>query len=490
MSQPAVTITELDGALGVLPPTMGRSLAIVGPTSQGPVDTPATFARAVDVQNTFGIGQAVEAACYYIERYGRSVLMVRTTASEAASVASVLDFAADGTSGATGTSTVTVTASPDPKDDYELVFLVVNGGTIGTAGITYKMSLDGGRNWSPVMALDTATTAAFPDSAGVSFDFAAGTLVAGEYYTALCTAAQWSDADMTSALTALKNTNAAWELLQVVGPVDDNAFDVIDPAVSGMAAVGKNRAWIGNTRIPATTETEAAYLTAMTAMSTAKSSKYGSVYSGGCKLTSAVSGRKYRRPVSFAVAAREAANSEEIDVADVNLGALPGVSIRDDNGNPDEHDESVNPGLDDLRYGVLRTVEGYSGVYVNRPRIFSPPTSDIQLMPHRRVMNLGHDALRAYFTKRLSKPVIVDKTTGYILESEAVEIELGALAALRSVLLAKPKASDAQVSLSRTDNLLSTKTMTGSARILPLAYPEFINFDLSYYNPVLLLQAA
>jgi hypothetical protein len=193
--------------------------------------------------------------------------------------------------------------------------------------------------------------------------------------------------------------------------------------------------------------------------------------------------------VSFSTAAREAFVSQEIDIADVNLGTLEGVSIRDVNGNPDEHDESLNPGLDDLRFGTLRTWDG-EGVYVNRPRLFSPNGSDFQLMPHRRVMNLAMETLRSYFIRRLNRPVLVSSTTGFILESEALEIEAGVMAQLRAQLLAKPKASAVQFTLSRTDNLLSTRTLTGSARVIPLAYPEDVELDVGFYNPALQVLAA
>jgi hypothetical protein len=129
-------------------------------------------------------------------------------------------------------------------------------------------------------------------------------------------------------------------------------------------------------------------------------------------------------------------------------------------------------------------------VYVNRPRLFSPAGSDFQLMPHRRVLNITHEALRLYFIRRLNKPVLVSKLTGYILEAEASEIEKGALAVMRATLLATPKASAIQFELSRTDNLLSTRTLTGQARVVPLAYPEFVHLDVGFFNPALQLVAA
>jgi hypothetical protein len=351
------------------------------------------------------------------------------------------------------------------------------------------LSADGGRSFGPITSLGTANTLAAPDSLGVTFHFAAGTLLTADTFSVVVKSATWNSADIQAALTALKASQQFWELVQIVGPIDASTVTTIDAAISGMTASGKYKAWVGNTRIPDIAESEATYATALAGFA-ADSSKYGSLYAGGCKLTSSVSGRRYRRPASFAAAAREAAVSHEIDIADVNLDTLPGVTIRDVNGNPDEHDESANPGLDDMRFATLRTWDGFGGVYVNRPRLFSPAGSDFQLMPHRRVLNITHDALRVYFIRRLNKPVLVSKLTGFILESEASEIEKGALAVMRATLLAKPKASAVQFVLSRTDNLLSTRTMTGQARVVPLAYPEFVNLDVGFLNPALQLVAA
>ena len=487
MSQPAVQITELDGAVGILPETQGRILAIVGPSSSGPTDTPATFARKSDVVANYERGPLVEAAAYALEKYGRPVCLVRTGQSVAGSYPAA---AAHGGT-VTGTSTVTVdNGGTEPDDDYECYFIVITGGTIGTAGITFQWSLDGGRTLSPVTALGTANSFVFPDSGGIGIDFAAGTLVAGDLVTFRADAPNWNASEIGDALDALFASNINWEICQIVGPIDGTTFDTIDPKFTGAIANGKFRSWVGHARMPNLAETEAAYLTALDGIFSAKATVHGELCAGAAKTSSGVSGRSYRRPPSFAIAPLQQVRSEEKNIAEINGNALPGLSIRDSNGNADEHDESINPGLDDSRFTVLRTWVGYAGVYVNRSRIFSAAGSDFFLHTHRRVLNLAHAALRAYFTRRLSKPVLVDATTGFILEEEAREIEAAATAALKAVLSGGPKASGWSVTISRTDNLLSTKTLTGDARVIPLAYPEFINIELGFINPALQVVAA
>jgi hypothetical protein len=42
----------------------------------------------------------------------------------------------------------------------------------------------------------------------------------------------------------------------------------------------------------------------------------------------------------------------------------------------------------------------------------------------------------------------------------------------------------------RTDNILSTKTITVQGAIVPLAYPKVINFDIGFRNPALQVVSA
>ena len=52
MSQPSVDITQVDGAVGILPPSSGRLLAVVGVSSTGAINTPATLAGGVTASLT------------------------------------------------------------------------------------------------------------------------------------------------------------------------------------------------------------------------------------------------------------------------------------------------------------------------------------------------------------------------------------------------------------------------------------------------------
>lgn len=480
MTLPGVRINELDNQLGAVSSASGgKMFAIAGPSSTGPVNVPGTFARSKDIVAAYGGGPLVEAAAYWIEKYQRPVMLVRTAVTGDAAVSTV-DHEA------TGTTVVTVGDDPTTPDDYELALHFLKGGTVGQAGITYRVSYDAGRTWSGAMSLGTATEITYPGT-GVTFELAAGTVVAGDVHTATATAPQWNGTNLQAALAPLGVTTVPWEYVLLVGGViDSTTFDVAE----AVTTYGNGRhCWYGNTRLPNAGETEAAYAAALAPLSAAKASKHPSVAAGATKLTSAISGRAYRRPLAWSAATRQASVDEHINVAAVDLGPLPGVSIRAENGNPDEHDEAISPGLDDLRYVTARTHPRKPGVYITLPRVFAPPGSDFKIAPNRRVINLAYEALDDYLLGIVHKPIIVSRKTGFILPSVAKDIELGADAVLAAVLLNAPKASGAFFKMSRTDNLLSVPALTCGAKVLPLAYPEWIDLDLSFENPALNIQA-
>lgn len=481
MTLPAVNITELDGALGILPATAGKILAFVGPANDGPYNLPAAFARTQDLLANYQGGRLVEAAANYINTKGRPAVVVRTGETTPAAISSIVHAG-------TGTSVASAASGAEPPDDYQYVIRFLKNGTIGQApdGITYQASYDGGRTWEAVTSLGADDEIALD---GVTFEFAAGTVKAGDTYSAQGTAATWNGTELGAAIDVLGQSTLPWDQALIVSPVDSTAVDLIDGKFEGIAS-RRGVSWIGYPRLNTAGETPAAYRAALGTGFSQVATVYGSLVAGGVKLTSGVSGRKYRRPLAWSFAAEQGVASEEENVADINRGPLVGAAIRDVNGNVDEHDEAINPGLDDLGFVTARTWDGYPGTYITRPRLFSPQGSDFQLVSHRRVLNLAETVLRNYFIRRLNRPVRVNTATGFILEADALEIELGALSALRTALLSKPKASGAQFVLSRTDNVLSNKTLTGTARVLPLANPEYINVSVGYYNPALSLLAA
>jgi hypothetical protein len=482
MVAPRVNITRINGGLGVSPNAAFRPPVLVGPAGAGDIALPGTFSRVSDLVTQLVSGPLLEQAAYLVDRYGCPVTVVRATTTTAGSAGSV-------TQTGTGTSVASIDSGSVPVDDHEAYIVVTAGCTIGTAGGKIRWSLDGGRTLSPVTALGTANSFLIPGS-GATVNFTSGTLVAGDTIKAPLTAPHVGATDLGTALTALTNWAGKFRGIQVVGPASSGTFGAVTGALDAMAAAHKYRWAVLETRMPNASESDATYQSSLAGAWGSQADDRVMVCAGACKAISAISQRQYRRPSAFGIAPRALTVDDHINLTDLDLGALLGIAIRKDDGNPDEHDEAVNPGLDDLRFATLRTWDNYEGTYVTAPRILSASGSDYTISPYTRVMNVALEALYAYFVKRLGKPTLVSPKTGYILESEARDIETGARAALKAVLGAAPKASAWTVTISRNDNLLSTKTLTGAFKLVPLAYAEDIELTAQFSNPALLLQAA
>lgn len=590
MTQPAVNLTEIEGALGVLPESDGKALCIIsvcrGATLA--VNTPAAFGGSgqAAMQAATGKGPGTQLAARYQSVYGKSVLFVRSGATVAGSYNTavgavagtigaitktgagtsvftdnasdplvggswLLVFLTGGTRGVAGmvyqvlkdgisqgvfalgtdvtitiagtqislaigagtvltgttvdflttapipasagtladsgggSSTITLAAivagTTEPDDDYRCKVRWTVGGTVGVTGMKVIWSLDDGATESAETEVGVSAFFIIPDSGGIKLTLGAGTITAGRTISFEANAPRWNNTELLAAINAAKASGIPWEILAICGPQDAASIDVV-----ATAAPDKKHTWFVHTRNPVGAETDPNYQASLAGVFSTKSTSYVSFCSGACDLSSSIDGRRYVRPSMFGLVTLQASVGAEINIANIDDGgAIPGCSIRDDNGNPKHHDESLNPGLDDLRFQVLRTWDADTpGVFSNRPRVFSTVGSDFRLVPHRRIMNIMHQTMSIFLRHRLSKAIQVSRKTGYILPGEQREIQLGGEAALRSQLLTgKIKVSDVRVSVSGTDDLLRNAPMTGEYRAVPLAYPEFANFRGGFENP-------
>lgn len=497
--QPNVYITELDNQLGVVPTTANRLLAVVGCATKGAVNLPASFSTIADVVSTYESGALVESGALAISR-GCAIVAVRAAAaaSDFGSITEQYNVVKD----AASTSSIVVEA-PDattqPRDFYQLVFKITTGGTLGTAGIQYQYSLNGGTDWSAISALGTDMEILL--DAGIALTFVAGTVTAGDTFTVDTEPPNFDSTTLTAALTGLAKSAANFEIVAIAGVLDPTTAAAVEAAVGAMRNVDKRHSWIGHVRQqmlvtpgvePGPAETAAEYIASISTAFTNFITKQGGLSAGDGYVISAVTGLEQRRPLSWLYAPITQAVSEEIDVADTNLGALP-FRITDVNGNPQAgcYNETMNPGLSDAGFVTARTFNGgLAGVYVNLPLLKNAAGSDFDIHPMRRVMDLAADAAYLFFVRRLNQPVQVDKLTGKLKESARKAMEAAAQTTLAGVLLAKPKASDVTVVISHADNVLSTKTIHVSIAIVPLGYITTIRITMAFRNPALTVQAA
>lgn len=458
---PNTTITKQDGNTGVVKPSNTGVLAIIAPAEKGTQNQAGSYARKADALSTFGLGILVEAAQYFMSTAKKPLVLIRAAASTAAA------YGTPDISGVTGTSVVTASATT-PLDDYNFTFVVVHGGTIGVAGITYKYSFDG-KTFSPITALGTASTAAFNvpvvnTASGVSLDFAAGTLVAGDKVTVSTTGARMTNADLVDALEALRVSKLPWDSVLVLNcPADSTTIATLDSWLSGLEGRGVFRNGYMNTRFKNAGETEATFAAAMATLVASSASIRIDVGCDAGDLPSGVTGLVQPRPVALGVAARALSFSIGVDPAYVANGPIPGFTIADDSGNPKWHDEDLFPGLDDLRLTTFRTIDGEDGVFITNANLLSSGGSDYVWDQHARTMNAAATITHRILNHQLSRGVrkrAKDPVTGkvYILEEDAAALEILVNAALEREL--ENDVVDVACVLSRTNDLSSNGPQT------------------------------
>jgi hypothetical protein len=414
-----------------------------------------------------------------------------TTAPVLAS-AGALDVA-----GMIGGADVTIsTSGGTPNDDYDYVLEFPTGGVIGTdTDLTYRESFDGGVTFSQIKAAPAAigtTITITPENAG-GWTVAVGsagnhTITDGDSCTTRTVAPNFDGSSLLVALEALAATRQKWDGLIVVGPIGATTFGVLDTWAQAMSTAGRPVRVVGHYRMPTLNESESAYGAAFAAEMGSLSSANGVVTLGGrdCVAVSSVSGRAYRRPNIWHCAAKLLTCSPEADIAMIDPpgGPLPGVTVRDANGNPRNHDEAYTPGDDDLRLLALRTWSEFEGVFLNRPRTFCPEGSDFTLLPRGRVFDFARKINRAYFLRKLSNGVPADRKTGYIKSDAARAWEKGAEALVSGALMPKGMASGVSVHIARNDNLLALNAvMHVEFRLEPLIYVEQIAITSAMQNP-------
>jgi hypothetical protein len=492
---PNVALKVQDGGLGQATGGGPNLLAIIGCSSSGPANVPIVTANPADIITQNGYGPGPQCAAFVIDESGNPAIFVKATTVSAGSNTAVTALVPGGS-----TSVVTLTGTP--IDTYYGVVTVLTGGTIGTAGIQIGVSLDAARSQYQIVNLGTATTYAIPNT-GLTLNFGAGTMVLGDTYRWLSTEPKWNDAGIASAIQSLYGLPFGQTFLDIIvvgdaAGADTVAFDTYMTQLfnkrrfSRLLCAARDASWGG-----ASTESENTWIAAIEADHVNDSSLRVGVTAGHYNFISPIDEVQYRRPLLFGAAARDASVAIQVDLGRVKDGALAGLIIPTTPtlpgasagpSTPDGfiyHDESVNPGLDAARFMAAMTFVGLPGYYIANSNLMAPPGSDFNWLQHAHVIDAASLITYLFMTQQLSDSVRVDKTTGHILEVDAQQLEGQLNAQLLNGLTNPGAVTSATVSVSRTDNILATSTITAIVSVIPLGYIKAVNVTLRFLNPAI-----
>lgn len=473
---PSVDITKAAFATGVVPPQPTGFMAIVAAGSTGTTNQPSSFTRDDLVLSTYGLPMA-DYASYMIQIGRKPVVPVKSTTAVAGAYGSIT---------ATGTGTSVCSSVGAPLDEYDILITIVNGGTVGSSGITYTWSADGGDDTSGVQSLPAST----PAPVVMSFDgltlaevqFGAGTLLAGQTFQCFTTRPQPNNTDLAASLLALGQTRQAWEGVFLDAVYGTGTVGQVDTWLQGLEAIGQFHFAILNTRhknqpVP-TAETETAFATAMQTLTQNDASDRICVGTDAADYTSTLTGISQPRPVAMFLAARAMLIPVGEDPAYTGRGPLGGSpTIADARSNPRWHDEDLFDTLDGLRLVTLRSFApgGPQGVYITNANVISAAGSDFVWLQHVRTLNLACSIAWAVLSNQLSIGVgkqPADPQTGqvFIQEKDAQKIEGLVNAGFATPL--KGQCNAVQFTLARDDDLSSNSSSTvhGTVAMVSLAY--------------------
>lgn len=515
-----VNLFVQDNGLGQSPPGQGNTEYVIGISSAGPYfqivqsTNPTTF-------QANGTGPGVEMSGFITNSTGNPVAFVAIPAAAVGANTAVGPKIPNGS-----TSAVTVTGNPNDSYYAILSIVSVNGvstvgtvGTVGTAGIQVAVSLDNGRTTYLTANLGTASSLAitYPGqtTTGLTLNFGVGTLNVGDTWSWVSTEPVWSDAAVQSALNVMltiptlipedvivvggscvraststytSTVSAGWAGTVGCQPSDLTAFDGYMTTLFNkrrflnLICQAGDAQWGGTS-----TETEAQWMTSLQAnfaSFAAPSLKVGAT-GGHYNCISPYTQTQFRRPLLFQVAARDAAVAIQVDLGRVLDGNLANMPLPTASDGFIYHDESVNPGLDAARFMSCWSLLNRPGLFIKNPNMMVAPGSDFNWLQHGHVVNAACLIAYNFFVEQLSNSVRVNPSTGFILPQDAMSLQNGCNAMLATGLTNNGAVSSATCTVSQTDNILSTSTLTVKVGIVPLGYLKAINVTIQFVNPAI-----
>jgi hypothetical protein len=492
------TITVLDGGGSVVVPG-SRVQLVIGCSSAGVANQITAVSQINALTTAVGVGPGPEASALALAAGGVAVFVKATQNAAGTSTAVVFT--------GTGSSVITVTldGTVGAFDDYNVQYKCVNGGTRGTTGVTFQISLDAGRSFGPVIALLTGTTYAIP-STGITLNFAAGTMVANDVAKFSTAAPSWNTAGIQSALNAFAASgyaNSGVGSIHVVGASSGaggqsngasgaNATSIkgfLDTLVVGFSY---NRL-ILSARDAATPtawggagETESTWLTAVSLDYSGVSTKRVGAGLGYYNMQSQISNSaagapKYRRPLAWAWAARLVAIPPQRHAGRVRDGSLSFIVV-DPTNDPNDgfvyHDESITQ-VAESRFSTARTRRGLQGYYMSTDNLMAPTGSDFALRPRGSVMDIACTIVHQVGTLQINSDLRTT-STGTLYPPDAAAIATEINKALQDNMVSVGMITAAKAVVDLTNNVQATSTVNITVTIQSKAYVLQENITIGF----------
>jgi hypothetical protein len=384
------------------------------------------------------------------------------------------------------------THTSSPIDNYNALVSSTLAGAAGTGRFTY--SLDNGEtalksagNTSAEIVSPASGGYAIPDT-GLVLTFT-GSFVLGDTYTFKTAAAEAASGDLTTALTAMETTYLSQATMAM-----ETVIDMANSAAAWAtqaAALETHALALFSLGIYVRAFTEVPTLGSVTSnpagtvdvdtedtdsVLVSQRALVSAVHVVGCAgdalVTSSLTGLTLRRNAAWLAAARASAKEASQNLGAVADGGLTGVVYL-------FRDETSTPVLDAAGFLSLRTFPGAPGFFCTDAHTCSLSTSDYYALANARVVDRACGIARVSALP-LVQAKIPTKAGGVITEGKAKEIEGRIDSQLETNLVdtSPADAVGASVTVSRTNNVLSTGEIIMGVSVQPFAYARTITQNI------------
>jgi hypothetical protein len=502
-----VQITVLDGGASIVTPANSVQL-VIGFASLGTATAGQLIAttQPSSLQTSLGYGALPEAAALSVLAGG--VVLAVPLAKAATGTAETVQVGAGNTVSSPSVVTVTLDATNGAFDDYYVFMKIVTGGVKGTSGWTMQISLDAGRTFGPVILPGTAATYVISNT-GITLNFAAGNFTAGDTFKFATTGPSISTANIQTAL----NTFAASQYaiagigsIHIVGSTiatvgtqqgmsGANATTIqgyLDTLATGFVftrAIISARDSNQPTAYGGAGETDVTWTAAIALDYSAVSAKRICACAGYYNMPSAYPNAsagtpRYRRPLAWALAARQVTIPPQRHAGRVRDGALSQIVVDPSNDPKDGfnyHDERVSPGLDAARFTSARTRFGKQGYFIVNPNLMSPSGSDFTILPRGNVMDVACDIVHQAGEEEINDDVRLNPS-GTLYINDALTIQNGIQGALTANMLATSEISGSTVVVDQTANVGATSKVPINVTIQGRGYVLEEDITIGFQN--------
>ncbi len=379
------------------------------------------------------------------------------------------------TGGSTSAVTVTLDGTYGAYDDYYVKVLCVRGCTIGVTGGQVRISLDAGRSYGAILSLGTANTLLILET-GITLNFGAGALVAGDYWRFSTVAPAPDQAGITAAIAALRASAygiVGWGSLHVVGVMAATDVANVQASLDALFALKTFTRALTEARDASppvvwggSGESAVAWEDALVANFASTAAKRVCVNAGYYNMISPypkqMAGKpSYRRPLSWAQAVRRTLIPAQRRSGRVNDGNLTNITVDPAADTRDGFvyfDSANDPTLDAARFATAMTWQKETGFFMCQDRLMSGQGSQFTELVLGNVIDLACDIGYAYGKKFVSDDLLL-QDNGTLAGTDVLSIQNGCNNELSIGLVTPSFVSGAYASVSKTNNVRATKNI-------------------------------